>query len=109
MPGGPVPCYRPRVGRTEMDDFSLLLQRAKHGERDALGELHQRYAPLVLARIRDGFRPDLRRRFDPEDLSQSVAVEVLRDLGRFEDRGEAAFRHWLYIKAESKVAARLRS
>ncbi len=92
-----------------MNEFSALLERAKRGERDALTELHLRYGPLVLARIRDGFRTDLRRRYDPEDLSQSVAVEVLRDLADFEDRGEAAFRHWLYIKAESKIVARLRS
>jgi RNA polymerase sigma-70 factor (ECF subfamily) len=89
-------------------DFSLLLDRAKHGDAGALAELHGRYQPLVLARVRDGLHRGLRRHYDTLDLGQSVVVEVLRDLPDFEDRGEPAFRHWLYIKAENKVRAKLR-
>jgi RNA polymerase sigma factor (sigma-70 family) len=50
----------------------------------------------------------LRARETPEDLMQSVAREVLDDLEGFEWRGEAAFRHWLYVKAQRKLIDRAR-
>lgn len=50
----------------------------------------------------------LRARETPEDLVQSVAREVLADLGGFEWRGEAAFRHWLYVKAQRKLVDKAR-
>src|SRR5690606_24858487 len=37
------------------------------------------------------------------DLVQSVCREVLEDLTDFEFRGEAPFRHWLYVRAENKL------
>ena len=88
--------------------FSELLSATKHGDADALAEMHRRYAPRLFARIRQRLTPMLRRRYDTLDLAQSVFVEVLRDLPRFEDQGEAAFRHWMYIKAENKVRKKLR-
>ena len=89
-------------------DFSAVLERAKRGEKSALTELHRHYEPLVLARVRDGMRSVLRRHYDTQDLGQTVLLEVLRDLARFEDRGERAFRHWIYIKAENTVRSKLR-
>jgi RNA polymerase sigma factor (sigma-70 family) len=50
----------------------------------------------------------LRARETPEDLVQSVAREVLADLGSFEWRGEAAFRHWLFNKAQHKLVDKAR-
>jgi RNA polymerase sigma factor (sigma-70 family) len=39
---------------------------------------------------------------------QSVAREVLAELGTFEWRGEGAFRHWLYLKAQHKLVDKAR-
>ena len=89
-------------------DFSELLEEAKRGRQHAFSELHRRYQFKVLARVRDRLTPSLRRRYDTLDLSQSVFLEVLRDLPDFENRGERAFRNWLYIKAENKVRTKLR-
>lgn len=50
----------------------------------------------------------LRARETPEDLVQSIAREVLADLGAFEWRGEAAFRHWLYVQAQRKLVDKAR-
>ena len=50
----------------------------------------------------------LRSKETPEDLVQSVAREVLGDLSEFDWRGEAAFRHWLYLKAQHKLVDRAR-
>lgn len=84
-------------------DFSDLLRRAIAGDSAALAEIHSRYERLVLGLVRRRLGPALRRKFDSVDVVQSVFEDVLRDLPRFEDRGEEAFRHWLYMKAENKV------
>lgn len=85
------------------EDFAELLLRAKGGEPGALNELHTRYEKRVLGVVRRRLSPALRCRFDSTDVVQSVFEDVIRDLPRFEDRGEEAFRHWLYMKAENKV------
>ena len=83
-------------------DFSELLAAASCGERAAQSELHRRYVPFVRHHLRRRAGQGLRRSHDTADLAQSVFVEVLRDLRRFEDRGERAFRRWLSIKAGMK-------
>ncbi|MCK5945107.1 MAG: sigma-70 family RNA polymerase sigma factor [Planctomycetes bacterium] len=50
----------------------------------------------------------LRSKETPEDLMQSVCREALGDLSGFEWRGEAAFRHWLYVKAQRKLVDKAR-
>jgi len=87
--------------------FSALLVRAAAGDEEALAELHRRYQDAVRARVRARAPRMLRRRYDVHDIAQSVFVEVLRDLPRFEDRGEAAFRAWLFTKVEGKVKTKL--
>jgi len=85
------------------DDFSELLRRANAGDADARSELHARYEQLVLAVVRRRLGPVLRRRCDSIDVVQSVFEDVFRDLPRFDDRGEKAFRHWVFLKAENKI------
>jgi RNA polymerase sigma-70 factor (ECF subfamily) len=85
------------------ESFSDLIRRAKAGEEGARAALLARYQHLVLAAVRRRLAPALRRRFDSMDVAQSVFEDVLRDLPRFEERGEQAFRHWLYLKAENKI------
>ena len=88
--------------------FSELVAAAQVGDDRASDELHRRYVPQVMRRLRSRARHGLRRSHDTVDLAQSVFVEVLRDLPRFEDRGEEAFKNWLLIKAENKVRAKFR-
>lgn len=84
-------------------DFSELLCKARGGDSAAIAEIHARYERAVRGVVRRRLGPALRRRCDSGDVAQSVFEDVLRDLPRFEDRGEEAFRHWLYMKAENKV------
>lgn len=91
-----------------MTGFSQLLDAAKHGDDAARSEMYARYVPMVVGRLRRRARGGLRRTHDTVDLAQSVFVEVLRDLPRFEDRGEAAFRSWLAIKSDNKVRMKFR-
>jgi RNA polymerase sigma factor (sigma-70 family) len=88
--------------------FSDTLARAQRGDGDALANLYRDHASAVFRVIRSRLRHPLRRQFDTMDLGHSVFVEVLRDLPRFEDRGEKAFHSWLAIKATSKVRMKLR-
>jgi RNA polymerase sigma-70 factor (ECF subfamily) len=90
------------------EPFGRLLTAARAGDEEALAMLHRRFAPAVLARVRSRLPPGLRRWYDTADIAQSVFAEVLRDIGRFEDRGETRFRHWLYRKAESEVWGKMR-
>jgi RNA polymerase sigma-70 factor (ECF subfamily) len=95
-------------GTGHQEPFARLLNAARAGDEEALEALHRRFAPAVFARVRSRLPSGLRRWYDTADIGQSVFAEVLRDLPRFEDRGERQFRHWLYLKAESKVKAKLR-
>lgn len=88
--------------------FERLLTAAREGDDDAIEAIHRRFAPAMFARIRSRLPRGLRRWYDTSDIAQSVFAEVLRDLRRFEDRGESKFRHWLYLKAENEIRAKLR-
>lgn len=62
----------------------------------------QHLSPLeAFVRLRMG--PALRAKLTAPDVVQSVCREVLEDLGEFDYRGEAAFRHWLYTRAQNKL------
>jgi RNA polymerase sigma-70 factor (ECF subfamily) len=91
-----------------MDEFADLLARAREGDQDAIRALHDRYEQGVMKAARRRLNPGLRRRFDTLDLAQSVFVEVIRALPRFEDRGEASFRAWLRVMVDNKVRDKLR-
>jgi RNA polymerase sigma factor (sigma-70 family) len=92
-----------------MSESSLpLVTRAAASQPDAIEQLLVRHLPGLKAWLRLRMGPRLRARETPEDLVQSVAREVLGDLAGFEWRGEAAFRHWLYVKAQRKLIDRAR-
>ncbi len=74
----------------------------------AIEALLVRHLPGLQGWLRLRMGAQLRARETPEDLVQSVAREVLADLGGFQWRGEAAFRHWLYVKAQHKLVDKAR-
>ncbi|MBK8097207.1 MAG: sigma-70 family RNA polymerase sigma factor [Planctomycetes bacterium] len=92
-----------------MNSSSLpLVTRARGNEAAAVEALLVRHLAGLRSWLRLRMGAILRARETPEDLVQSVAREVLADLGTFEWRGEAAFRHWLYVKAERKLIDKAR-
>lgn len=86
-----------------MDSPDALVQAARNKDRRAIEELLvQHLSPLEsFLRLRMG--PALRARLTAPDLVQSVCREVLEDLTEFEWRGVAAFRQWLYTRAQNKL------
>jgi RNA polymerase sigma factor (sigma-70 family) len=96
------------IERPAAQDFSSLLSRARAGDAEAVAALYERHAGRVMAIVRRRLSPLLRVKYDTMDLAQSVFVEVLRELPKFEDRGESAFANLLAVKAENKVRLKLR-
>ncbi|HTF88453.1 MAG TPA: RNA polymerase sigma factor [Planctomycetota bacterium] len=94
-----------------MDDkTSKLVESASQGDRDAAEQLFARYWPDLerfLARRAGGVRGAVE---SGADLAQSVCREVLVHLKdeRFEFRGEAEFRQWLFNAADLKLKQKRR-
>lgn len=103
-----------RYARTGVSDSpsqpsnEALVHAAVRQERQAIESLLVRHLPTLRGWIRLRMGPTLRTRETADDLVQSVAREVLADLSQFEWRGEAAFRHWLFCQAQTKLAERAR-
>ncbi|MEZ5967116.1 MAG: sigma-70 family RNA polymerase sigma factor [Planctomycetota bacterium] len=91
-----------------MDSSDTLITAARQRDRRAIEELLVRHLPPLEAFVRLRMGPALRARLTAPDLVQSVCREVLEDLGDFQFRGEAAFRHWLYTRAQNKLLEKRR-
>ncbi|MCR9248130.1 MAG: sigma-70 family RNA polymerase sigma factor [bacterium] len=92
-----------------MSESSLpLVTRAIEKNRAAIEELLVQHLPGLRGWLRLRMGRKLRLKESPDDLVQSVAREVLGQLTEFEWRGEAAFRHWLYLRAQHKLVDKAR-
>lgn len=89
-------------------DSAILVERATRGDQPALDELVAMHVPRLRAWLRLRAPAAVLARESTSDLVQSVCREALDELGRFEWRGEPAFRAWLYTKAATKLVDRLR-
>ncbi len=87
-------------------DPRSLVEGASRGDDASVAALLERYLPGVRAFIRLRAGPVLRARESASDLAQSVCREVLTHLERYQYRGEAEFRHWLFTTALRKIANR---
>jgi RNA polymerase sigma-70 factor, ECF subfamily len=83
-----------------------LIDRASRGDGAAVDTLlSQNLAGLeAYVRLRAGRL--IRSRESASDLVQSVCREVLQNIDRYQYRGEAQFRQWLYTTAMRKIANR---
>ena len=91
-----------------MSDSTEALVRAASRDKQALEALLVRHLPQLQGWLRLRMGPILRSRETPEDLVQSVAREALGELSEFQWRGEAAFKHWLYTRAQHKLQDRVK-
>jgi RNA polymerase sigma-70 factor (ECF subfamily) len=85
-----------------------LLRRMRDGDGAALEELLTQHLDRLHGFLRLRCGPALRAHESSLDVVQSVCRQVLADAGRFEYRGEPAFRNWLFQVAENKVRDHLR-
>jgi len=91
-----------------MLDHKSLFEKAVEGNSQAVSSLLRTHLPGLRAYIRLHSDQALRACESSSDLAQSVCMEVLKNLGEFEYRGEAAFRSWLFKLAMSKIGDRRR-
>jgi len=85
-----------------------LVERAARGDADAIGRLLRRHLAGLRAYVRLRMGADLRAKESSSDIVQDVLLEALGDLDRLEYQGEAAFKHWLYTRAEHRIVDRAR-
>jgi len=92
------------------DRSESLVSAATQGDREAVVALLERYLPDLRAYVQRHAGELVRARESSSDLAQSVCREALERLadGRFEYRGEPAFREWLYRAAVMKLLKRHR-
>ena len=89
--------------RPQPDDDALLAQRIRSGDREALGELYDRYAPVAMA---TALRV-VADREQAEDLVHDTFVAVWHKIDRF-DPMRGSLRAWLLTIVRNRAIDRLR-
>jgi RNA polymerase sigma-70 factor (ECF subfamily) len=91
-------------GREHEQEVDALVERAKAGDRAALGALYDRLADRVyrFAFFRVG------RRADAEDLVQRIFLKMIESLPRYQSRG-IPFEAWFFRLARNTVIDHLRA
>ena len=95
---------RTMAGDDAGEDDTRLLLRVASGDTEALGDLYDRHAPLLLAFARRALR-DAR---EAEDILHDVFLEVWTHAGDY-DATRASVRSWLFLRMRSRCLDRLRS
>jgi RNA polymerase sigma-70 factor (ECF subfamily) len=72
-----------------------LLNAARAGSLDALGQLLESYRAYLRVVARQELDPQLQGKVDPSDLVQETFLEAHRDFARFRGHSEAELRAWL--------------
>lgn len=90
------------------DDRTTLeiLQRIRQGEEAGWEGLYRRYHDELLFAVRRKLGPGLRSVLESEDVLQSVALEALKALPRFEHRGAGSLRAFLHTLVLNKIRDR---
>jgi RNA polymerase sigma-70 factor (ECF subfamily) len=107
-----VPARRYHSGVREPDErrSRKLVERASRGDAPAVEELLERHLADLRRYVRRHAGDLLGPRESSDDLVQSVCRELFERMAdaRFEYRGEAEFKQWLYRAAVLKILARRR-
>jgi RNA polymerase sigma-70 factor (ECF subfamily) len=96
------------VSREGSGDGVDLIRRFREGDEDAFRTLFERYGKVLSARIRESLPKRLRRKVAVSDVLQESLLVAFRKKEDFEDRGEAAFRHWLLNIVELRAREAIR-
>lgn len=87
----------------EPDRLRGLIDRARGHDEQALEQLLSEHAHRLLDSVRAELGDRLRRRLESQDVMQQVYLDALRDIERFENRGDDAFFQWLRRIAINRI------
>ena len=79
------------------------VEAAGRGDALAASKLLATFHPSLLARVSTRLESALRGRVEPEDILQQVYLQVIREIDRFDDRGEDSFLHWVTTILDNKL------
>jgi RNA polymerase sigma-70 factor (ECF subfamily) len=85
----------PVPDRSQLADAELLLQRARSGDKEALGELLRFYRPYLSLLARLKADRQLQAKLDDSDLVQETCLSAHRDFAKFRGRTEPELTAWL--------------
>ena len=85
------------------DESTVLLQEARRGSPEALGELYARVGHRLLAFIRVKMGRDMRARVESRDILQAVLLKSFQQLSQFEGGDGATLMGWLARIAENEI------
>ncbi|HEY7057412.1 MAG TPA: RNA polymerase sigma factor [Vicinamibacterales bacterium] len=100
-PGGPT-------SGSSVASTADLLQRARHGDTEALNELFSRYLPSLRRWARGRLPRWTRDVRDTDDVVQETLVQTLKHLGSFEPRHEGALQAYLRQALVNRVRDEVR-
>ena len=90
--------------KTDSSDLAALINQAREGNSDALGDLLERYRHFISLLVRARFRGGrLQARVDSSDIVQDVLLRVSRHISTFEGSDQPAWEGWLRRIAEREV------
>jgi RNA polymerase sigma-70 factor (ECF subfamily) len=92
-----------------MSGISLLLQRAKSGDREAAERLFELLQARALEMARARLGPGLRRELDSVDVQQSVLKDAYKDLAQCHGSTEPELLAWLAALVENKLRNKARN
>jgi RNA polymerase sigma-70 factor, ECF subfamily len=87
--------------------LSAALESAMTGDEQAIHQLLAHHLPQLRAFLRLRMGPELRAKESASDLVQSVCLDLLRNMQRYQYRSDTNFRRWLYLTAMRKVSNRV--
>lgn len=87
----------------EPQRMERLIARAREHDEEALEELIDANSQRLLDSVRAELGDRLRQRLESQDVMQQVYLDVLRDIDRFESRGEDGFFQWLRRIAVNRI------
>jgi len=108
MPTQPDPQAGPRPADAAPDSSLVLLERARHGDREAIDILAGRYLPR-LRRWASGRLPLWARDLaDTHDLVQETVFQTFRKIDGFQVRGEGALQAYLRQALLNRIRTEIR-
>ena len=91
------------MNKPDLENTSILIERAQRRDEAALAELLQSHTERLLASVRSELGERLRQRLESQDVMQQVYLDALNNIDHFVDRGHDSFFAWLRRIAVNRI------